>query len=598
MATDSPRRSADVVVPVYADVERTRECLDSVLDHSGDALERLIIVDDRGPEPTMGTLLEEVRRRDDRVRLLRNEENLGFVRSANRGLSIRRTDAVVLNSDTRVTPGWLEEMLGVAYESDRIAAVVPLSNNATLCSVPDYMRAASAELLEQARLRLSHLPRYTAMPTGVGFCLLMKHAALNLLGLFDPVFGRGYHEENDWCARAQRAGFVIARANRALVFHVGGSSFGAARSELEGKNAHTLVHRHPHYLEQNREFDASPDARIAAHAVARQVRRIRVCADASLPPQLVRALELDGRVEVVASDFGPKEGCEIFHRAGIDDPEQLEAFLRTTSHTVLSLDDATPLRSPASADGFERLIRRRARLWAALSSAGAVIVPSRRDRDELVRELHLSPGVVHSIAPGVDVSGEPPRSERFLLCLGGEDMRALVLPAYALLRAALPNAPELLVDGVRQNEYPPGVRHVGDAGEPYRDALAVVLPGAFAPVHHAVKALEAGKPVIAHATSAAAEWCGDALVPLRSLSVPELASLLRELCENDERRKHLASAARAQAQKLDWTEAARATIDVYLAVVDRPDLRALHQRRWLAHLIGSQPLAAARRRVP
>ena len=120
---------ADVVVPVYRGVASTRACLRSVLEHSGAALGRLVIVDDASPEPAMQPMLAELRDAEPRIVLIRNEQNVGFVSSANRGLSLRARDVVLLNSDTVVTPGWLDELTSVAESSDRIAAVVPLSNN-------------------------------------------------------------------------------------------------------------------------------------------------------------------------------------------------------------------------------------------------------------------------------------------------------------------------------------------------------------------------------------------------------------------------------------------------------------------------------------
>src|SRR5690606_17610115 len=133
MAVMSPR--ADVVIPVYADVELTRACVESVLEHSGEALDRLLLVDDCGPDPQMRPTLRAIRDSDPRVRVLENPRNLGFVETANRGLSLCEGHAVILNSDTRVTPGWLAALLEVLTSSERIAAVCPLSNNGTLCSV-------------------------------------------------------------------------------------------------------------------------------------------------------------------------------------------------------------------------------------------------------------------------------------------------------------------------------------------------------------------------------------------------------------------------------------------------------------------------------
>ena len=50
--------------------------------------------------------------------------------------------------------------------------------------------------------------------------------------MFDPVFGLGYGEENDFCMRAARAGFRNVLCDDAFVVHLGGSSFGAKRADL------------------------------------------------------------------------------------------------------------------------------------------------------------------------------------------------------------------------------------------------------------------------------------------------------------------------------------------------------------------------------
>src|SRR5918996_4123006 len=130
----------DVVISVYANVAFTRACVESVLAHSGDALGRVVVVNDCGPDPDMLPVLRELRVRDPRVRLLENERNRGFISSANRGLSICDADAVLLNSDTRVTPGWLDGLRAVAESDPRIAAITPLSNNGFSCSVPVFQR--------------------------------------------------------------------------------------------------------------------------------------------------------------------------------------------------------------------------------------------------------------------------------------------------------------------------------------------------------------------------------------------------------------------------------------------------------------------------
>ncbi|MCI0670318.1 MAG: glycosyltransferase, partial [Myxococcaceae bacterium] len=165
MAGEPRVQRTDVVIPVYSHVEWTRRCIASVLDHSGPALGRVFLVHDCGPEAQMLPMLRDFRLADRRVVVLENERNRGFVSSSNRGLALCRGDAVLLNADTRVTPGWLEGLRAVAASDPRIAAITPVSNNGFLCSVPVFQGATPASRFEPYRLDLSGLPLSTEMPT-------------------------------------------------------------------------------------------------------------------------------------------------------------------------------------------------------------------------------------------------------------------------------------------------------------------------------------------------------------------------------------------------------------------------------------------------
>lgn len=263
----------DVVVPVYRDVALTRRCLESILAHHQGRLGRLILVEDASPEAGMAQLLEEIWRRSPRVILLRNERNLGFVRSANRGLLIRERDVVLINADAEATAGWLDALIAAAAAHGRAAAAVPLSNNGGLSSVPALDQATPADAFEGLELGLDLLPPFTELPTAMGFCLWMSDAALRELGAFDPVFGRGYNEENDWCQRARSKGYAILRANRAFVFHRGSASFGAERVALERRNARLLWSRYPGFLRETEAFRLTDQAQLAARHVAARMRR-------------------------------------------------------------------------------------------------------------------------------------------------------------------------------------------------------------------------------------------------------------------------------------------------------------------------------------
>ena len=70
--------------------------------------------------------------------LLDNEENLGFVGTVNKGMQYSKNDVILLNSDTEVTKNWIEKIQECAYSNEYIATVTPLTNNGTICSVPNF----------------------------------------------------------------------------------------------------------------------------------------------------------------------------------------------------------------------------------------------------------------------------------------------------------------------------------------------------------------------------------------------------------------------------------------------------------------------------
>jgi len=96
------------------------------------------------------------------------------------------------------------------------------------------------------------------LPTAVGFCMLIRRAALNALGDFDrATFGRGYGEENDFCMRAAAHGWRNVLADDCYVVHAGGGSFAPLGLKPNGDNLARLLARYPHYSAQVAKFIAA-----------------------------------------------------------------------------------------------------------------------------------------------------------------------------------------------------------------------------------------------------------------------------------------------------------------------------------------------------
>ena len=233
-------------MPVYNAPDDVRACVDSVLANLRPDV-RLVLIDDASPDPAIGRLFDEIAgRAHPQVSLLVNERNLGFTGTANRGMGLSRADVVLLNSDTLVSPGWLDALMHAAATDPAIGTITPFSNNAEICSFPEFCadnRWPSGTIPSPvaAALRAAAVPTYPDLPTGVGFCMYIRRALIDAIGAFDMAFGLGYGEENDFCMRAAGAGWRNVLADNAFVVHTGGRSFAGQKSELGRRNMALLL---------------------------------------------------------------------------------------------------------------------------------------------------------------------------------------------------------------------------------------------------------------------------------------------------------------------------------------------------------------------
>jgi len=249
----APSLSLDVIVPVYKGVEETRRCIESVLRVDCATPFELVLIDDATPEPELARYLDTLAGRAG-ITLLRNPENLGFVRTVNRGMALHaERDVVLLNSDTEVANDWLDRLRACVHGAPDIGTATPFSNNATICSYPEFCAdnpmPAGIGLAElDALFARTNAGQSVDIPTAVGFCMYIRRACLERVGLFDADrFGRGYGEENDFCRRAAGAGWRNVLCADTFVFHAGGASFQDEREGLMANGATVLRGLHPDY---------------------------------------------------------------------------------------------------------------------------------------------------------------------------------------------------------------------------------------------------------------------------------------------------------------------------------------------------------------
>lgn len=257
MSRPGSRRGITVVVPMYGDPESLRRCLESLVQHVAAGDDRVLLVNDAGPEAdAIEAVAREVTSGLDLFRYERNDRNLGFVGTCNRAaleLDASDRDILLLNSDTEATEGFLDELSAVLHASPDHGVVCPRSNNATIASLPHRLRDPDAERTPERsravhRALVDDLPRFSYSPVSMGFCFLVRRELISTHGLFDEAFSPGYGEENDFCLRMAEHGFRSLIAHRVLVFHLGSRSFSRARrAKLRAAHEQLLLERHPHY---------------------------------------------------------------------------------------------------------------------------------------------------------------------------------------------------------------------------------------------------------------------------------------------------------------------------------------------------------------
>jgi GT2 family glycosyltransferase/glycosyltransferase involved in cell wall biosynthesis len=278
----SEEAEVDVVVPVYSGADVTLRCLHRVLSAAQTTRFELIVINDASPDPELVRALDELAGRG-LFRLIHHVENIGFVRTANAGMRLNPgRDVVLLNSDAEVFGNWLDRLRSTALREAATATVTPISNNATICSYPNFLED-NPYPLEMGYEDLDTLAqtvnagKSVAAPTAVGFCMYIKRACLDAIGLFDEtVFGRGYGEENDLSQRAINAGWKNVIATDVFVRHWGSASFQGERTFRVRNAMETMRSRHPRYLADIKKFiDADPLSRARARLDLARLMRLR-----------------------------------------------------------------------------------------------------------------------------------------------------------------------------------------------------------------------------------------------------------------------------------------------------------------------------------
>ena len=136
---------------------------------------------------------------------------------------------LIANNDIVVTEGWLERMVEVAESEEGIGIVGPVSNSVSGVQLDKEARYKSIEEMHiyAEGIKKKNAGKMFQFPRITFLCTLIKRGVINKLGGLDERFSPGNFEDDDFCLRAQVAGYKAIIVQDVFIHHFGSKSFTA-----------------------------------------------------------------------------------------------------------------------------------------------------------------------------------------------------------------------------------------------------------------------------------------------------------------------------------------------------------------------------------
>jgi GT2 family glycosyltransferase len=248
-----------IVIPCCGMIEYTKLCVPSVLKHSRPPFE-LIFLDIGSLDGTADYLaglqagLEFKSSDGIRIEVVRTETDLGLKDACQKALRQTLGEFVVLlNNDTVVTNGWLNQLIGMATFATTIGLTGPMSNMAAPPQLVETIpyRTFSSEAASNANprggfvdmtavdnfavnFRKEHQGNWMYAERLGGFCLLVKREVLDKVGkALDEWTDLSLFDSDILSSKAKEAGYSLAVCRDLFVHHFGTRTFahGAPKSD-------------------------------------------------------------------------------------------------------------------------------------------------------------------------------------------------------------------------------------------------------------------------------------------------------------------------------------------------------------------------------
>ncbi len=240
-----------IIVLAYNQLEQgTKPCIESIYKHTDANKFELIVVDNNSSDGT-AEYLKQLAKEKSNVKLVLNDTNRGYAGGNNDGIKMATGDyLILLNNDTLVCANWLENLLLPFSLDSAVGLCGPVTNsaeNVQYVCLSD-LNENNYESITEPYIKKNQNSWFITERL-IFFCVAIKKEVIEKVGLLDENFGRGYFEDDDYCARASNAGYKLAIAESSFVYHKGSLSFKGLKDfdEIMAKNRKLYINKHKKY---------------------------------------------------------------------------------------------------------------------------------------------------------------------------------------------------------------------------------------------------------------------------------------------------------------------------------------------------------------
>lgn len=206
----------DIVIINYNTRQLILECLDSIFNNETIPVQ-VFVIDNASVDDSV----EMISKYYPQVNVIKNTTNEGYGKACNKGIVAGKNPYIVLlNSDTKVTSGWLEPIINV-FEKNEDTAVVGsklLSENNHIMGSGVIGTNANPQIRGWMEPDNGQFNKQIDCISVCGACMMIKRENIPTLGLFDENYFF-YYEETDYCYGARDKGYRIIYCPESRVIH-------------------------------------------------------------------------------------------------------------------------------------------------------------------------------------------------------------------------------------------------------------------------------------------------------------------------------------------------------------------------------------------